>query len=57
MRLTAKGEEAFDAMARAHEDWVIGMLAAMPAADRARLHALLGTLKSGLRAQEQGRLN
>jgi len=57
VRLTAKGEEAFDAMARAHEDWVIGMLAAMPAADRARLHALLGTLKSGLRAQEQGRLN
>ena len=53
VRLTAKGKAAFDAMARAHEGWVIAMLAALPVADRARLHALLGTLKSGLRAQEQ----
>ncbi len=37
-------------MAREHERWVVAMLANVPAADRARLHALLGTLKSGLQA-------
>ncbi|MFO1317199.1 MAG: MarR family transcriptional regulator [Burkholderiales bacterium] len=52
VRLTDKGKRAFDAMAREHERWVIGMLAALPPADRARLHALLGTLKSGLHASE-----
>jgi len=50
VRLTAKGKRAFDAMAVEHERWVIGMLAGIPAADRARLFALLGDLKANLRS-------
>lgn len=53
VRLTAKGKHAFDAMAREHERWVVALLAAVPAADRARLHALLGTLKSGLQGSDR----
>jgi DNA-binding MarR family transcriptional regulator len=49
VRLTAKGKRAFDAMAAAHERWVIGMLAGVPAGERARLFALLGDLKTNLR--------
>jgi len=50
VRLTAKGKRTFDVMAVEHERWVIGMLAGLPAAERARLFALLGTLKANLQS-------
>jgi DNA-binding MarR family transcriptional regulator len=50
VRLTAKGKRTFDLMAGEHERWVIGMLAGLPAAERARLFALLGTLKARLQS-------
>jgi len=53
VRLTAKGKRAFDAMAAAHERWVIAMLAGLPGADRTRLFALLGALKTNLRSLEE----
>ena len=52
VRLTVKGKRAFDAMAAEHENWVIRMLADIPANDRARLFALLGDLKTNLRSLE-----
>ena len=52
VRLTAKGKRTFDAMAAAHERWVIEMFADMPRAERDRLHALLGRVKDVLRAQD-----
>lgn len=56
VRLTPAGRHAFDAMAKAHERWIEDMMVAMPRAERARLHALLGVLKSALRANEDRRL-
>ncbi|MEO5764964.1 MAG: MarR family transcriptional regulator [Casimicrobiaceae bacterium] len=53
VRLTPKGKRAFDAMASAHERWVIEMLAGMSRAERDRLHALLGRVKDTLRAQDR----
>ena len=50
VRLTAKGKRAFDAMAAAHERWVIDLLAGISRSDRHRLHALLGRLKTAVRA-------
>jgi DNA-binding MarR family transcriptional regulator len=56
VRLTAKGKRAFDAMAAEHEGWIIALLAGVPAAERARLYGLLGTLKHQLRdLEENGR--
>ena len=55
VRLTAKGRRAFDAMAAAHERWVIEMFAGLPRAERERLHALLGRVKDMLRAQDATR--
>ena len=46
VRLTPAGRRAFDAMAAEHERWVAEMLGGLAAADRERLHALLGKLKS-----------
>ena len=45
VRLTAKGKRAFDAMADAHERWVIELLGGLDAAERKRLYALLDRLK------------
>jgi DNA-binding MarR family transcriptional regulator len=52
VRLTPKGKRAFDAMAAAHERWVIDSLAGLSRLERNRLHTLLGRLKSTMRAQE-----
>jgi len=52
VRLTPKGNAEFAAMARAHEAWVIEMFGDLPAADRDRLYAQLGRLKTALRNQE-----
>jgi DNA-binding MarR family transcriptional regulator len=46
IRLTFAGRRAFDAMATAHEQWVEAMVADLSAADRERLFALLGKLKT-----------
>lgn len=45
VRLTAKGRRAFDAMAAAHERWVVELFAGLKSDERAALHALLGRLK------------
>jgi DNA-binding MarR family transcriptional regulator len=52
VRLTPRGKRAFDAMAAAHEAWVIEMFAAMPRTERARLYALLGRVKAAVSASE-----
>jgi DNA-binding MarR family transcriptional regulator len=52
VRLTAKGKRAFDTMAAAHEQWVIGMLADVPRRERDRLYALLGRVKSAVQAHD-----
>ena len=52
VRLTAKGKRAFDAMAAEHERWIVALMAGLPAPERARLYALLGTLKLNLRTHQ-----
>ena len=53
VRLTAKGKRVFDAMAVEHERWIVAVMSGMPKAERARLYALLGTLKLNLRTHEE----
>jgi len=48
VRLTPKGKRAFDAMAAAHERWVIELMSGLDAGGRKRLHALLGRLKAAV---------
>ena len=48
IRLTAKGRRIFDAIAAAHERWVIELFGGLHADERDRLHALLGRLKATL---------
>lgn len=52
VRLTARGRDAFRAMAQEHERWIIEMTGGLRNADRARLYALLGGLKDSVRAVE-----
>jgi DNA-binding MarR family transcriptional regulator len=52
VRLTAEGRRAFDAMAAEHETWIVELLGDLGAADRERLHALLGRLKTTIRARD-----
>ena len=49
MQLTTRGKRAFDAMAAAHEQWVIDLLADLTAAERRSLYALLGRAKAAVR--------
>ena len=51
VRLTRAGRAAFDAMAAEHERWIVELTAGLDAADRRRLHALLGELKASVRAR------
>ena len=51
VRLTRKGKRAFDAMAVAHERWVIDLLGGLDAGERQRLHALLGRIKTTVRSR------
>ena len=46
VRLTPKGKHAFDAMAAAHERWIIDIFSGLSEAERRKLHALLGALKT-----------
>jgi len=54
VRLTAKGKRAFDAMATAHERWLIELLAGLSDNDRNRLYALLGRVKQTVGARQSG---
>ncbi|HVS54630.1 MAG TPA: MarR family transcriptional regulator [Casimicrobiaceae bacterium] len=49
VQLTTKGKRAFDAMASAHEQWVIDLLAGLTVAERRSLYALLGRAKAAVR--------
>ena len=51
VRLTAQGRAAFDRMAAAHERWIVELTAGLDAAERRRLHALLGELKASVRSR------
>jgi DNA-binding MarR family transcriptional regulator len=51
VRLTPKGRNAFDDMARAHEGWIVEAFAGLDAPEIARLHQLLGKVKT--RFQEE----
>ena len=52
VRLTPKGRTAFDNMARSHEGWIVEAFAALEDDEIARLHRLLGKVKT--RFQEAG---
>jgi DNA-binding MarR family transcriptional regulator len=49
VQLTTKGKRAFDAMASAHEQWVIDLLGGLTVAERRSLYALLGRAKAAVR--------
>jgi DNA-binding MarR family transcriptional regulator len=49
VQLTTKGKHAFDAMASAHEQWVIDLLADLTVTERRSLHKLLGRAKAAVR--------
>jgi len=53
VRLTPKGKHAFDAMAAAHERWIIDIFSGMSETERGKLHALLGQLKTTLPATQR----
>jgi DNA-binding MarR family transcriptional regulator len=48
VRLTQKGRRTFEAMAAEHERWVLELVGGLKAAERDRLHALLGRLKTSV---------
>src|SRR5512141_413524 len=45
VRLTRAGRKAFAEMARAHEEWIVELLAGLPRKEHAELYRLLGRLK------------
>ena len=45
IRLTRSGEKSFTEMARAHEEWVVGLLAGLTRAEHEELLRLLAKLK------------
>ena len=49
VKLTPAGRRHFNAMARAHERWIIKMFSSLTAAERRSMLALLGTVKQGFR--------
>jgi DNA-binding MarR family transcriptional regulator len=53
VRLTPKGKHAFDAMAVAHERWIIDIFSGLSEAERGKLHALLSQLKTTMSAAER----
>jgi DNA-binding MarR family transcriptional regulator len=48
VRLTPAGKRAFDRMAAAHEEWVIGLLGGMSGAEQQQLSRLLGKVKQNV---------
>ena len=53
VRLTPKGKHAFDAMAAAHERWIIDIFSGLSESERAKLHRLLGELKTTMPAAKR----
>jgi DNA-binding MarR family transcriptional regulator len=53
VRLTPKGKHAFDAMAAAHERWIVDLFSGLSEAECGKLHALLGQLKATLPAAQR----
>jgi DNA-binding MarR family transcriptional regulator len=49
LRLTARGRREFAEQSAAHEHWIAELFERVPPADRAALHALLGTTKDAVR--------
>ena len=49
VQLTPKGKRAFDTMAAEHERWVGELMSGLTRAERERLYALLGRLKTTIR--------
>ena len=45
VRLTRAGRKAFAEMARAHEEWIVELLARLVAQEQAEIYKLLGRLK------------
>jgi DNA-binding MarR family transcriptional regulator len=52
VQLTPKGKRAFDTMAAEHERWVEDLLSGLTRAERDRLYALLGRLKTTIRDRD-----
>ena len=50
--LTPKGKRTFDAMATEHERWVEELMSGLAPAERERLYALLGRLKTSMRERD-----
>jgi DNA-binding MarR family transcriptional regulator len=53
VRLTPKGRRSFEAMARAHEAWIVELLGGLDRPRLAQLHGLLGDLRRQLSHNEQ----
>ena len=48
VKLTADGKQAFNKLARAHNDWIDQMLSALDFTQRERLYVALGTMKMSI---------
>lgn len=55
--LTPSGRQKFEAIAAAHERWVIDIFSTMNANHRGQLHELLGELRVGISVQQSAALN
>ncbi|UCG99363.1 MAG: MarR family transcriptional regulator [Burkholderiales bacterium] len=53
VRLTPKGRRSFEAMARAHEEWILELIGGLDRSRIAQLHGLLGELRTHLLRNEQ----
>jgi DNA-binding MarR family transcriptional regulator len=53
VRLTPKGRRSFEAMARAHEDWILELFGGLNRTEMQQLHALLGELRVHLMRNKQ----
>jgi len=51
VKLTEKGRETFDGMARAHEEWVVGFFDGLQEGDKQALYGLLAQLKQHVAGQ------
>lgn len=53
VRLTPKGRRSFEAMARAHEEWILELFSGLSRTEMQQLHALLGELRVHLMRNRQ----
>ena len=51
VRLTPKGSEAFAAMAKVHEDWIVELMNDLTSDEQHLLHSMLGKLKQSLQGK------